>query len=606
MLRLYIDSRPKVDSANSTETMYAQLVKKVRIYTKSQALSTGAILVDIPDTPRSNSTQEVETNECFKSTASVWVVVPGPRLVTANSMNLLFDEHLERQLNYDGLETAITLIISKMDDIRHEKGPFNANAEKEVSELRRQLRFLKGSDKHIRTELHELIVQRQSLEEQISDLSTKNDLVAESSSQPSQRSAANDKLSKDPKRIRDESPYNSRKALKITESTRGDGENLHDASKNVSENDARIDGLEKEVQQINIRQQHVNDEINSRGLNDMKDHLRRDLVRQYESEIEINNIAGYKAKSTKFAKPTIFSVSSKAYSLLCGEREDNSFRGRGYISTQETEIPQLQDYTMKTTEAERVDNYQIFFNDFLQLVNSIALWLLRYEVEAKDPVDDGAQRFETQSKKDLETLEKALHASSDDIRERFYRVFDQILFRALDRAGNSASANALYVARRWGAPRSEGGIAWSTYRATARRNGCFHGTTGTSNFNEDLFVEISIILMRHWKNTFQERVPSMFQKFSCDTKKQIEQFEKAAKVQLQHTNTAEVAAFFKHLSACKRTLSQTSMHWRKAIIQVQRDSIRMVVPSIRDDMMSVYQACAVEGGEGCFKPIPDR
>lgn len=116
---------------------------------------------------------------------------------------------------------------------------------------------------------------------------------------------------------------------------------------------------------------------------------------------------------------------------------------------------------------------------------------------------------------------------------------------------------------------------------------------------------MSLIIMQNWNRTFQCHIPSAFRKFSFDTQELVEQFEKIAKAQLQHANTAKVAAFLKSLSACKRTLSQNSMRWRKAIIQVQRNSIRMVVPGIRNEMMPAYQICAVEEGEGCFERMRD-
>ncbi|KAI0897046.1 hypothetical protein F4806DRAFT_508193 [Annulohypoxylon nitens] len=150
-LRPYIESISAVDSAN------AQLVKQIKIYTKSQALSTGVNIVDLPYKLRSNSAQAAAADECLKLSAGVWVVTSGPRLMAANGVDQLLDDHFLRQLNYDGLETEVTLIISKMDSI---KGPSEVNADEEVSELRKKLRSLKRSEEDIRTKLQELIVRQ--------------------------------------------------------------------------------------------------------------------------------------------------------------------------------------------------------------------------------------------------------------------------------------------------------------------------------------------------------------------------------------------------------------------------------------------------------------
>ncbi|KAI0897047.1 hypothetical protein F4806DRAFT_508197 [Annulohypoxylon nitens] len=453
----------------------------------------------------------------------------------------------------------------------------------------------------------------------------KNKLATKSSRQSSTSNATNGKLSTDAKRLRDESPDKSRKVLKTTVSTRPpkSHQTLPEEGRSVTTsleeknttihdkirgNQIRIDNLEKKIQKISLQQQQIVDEISSRGLNQMKDRLRRELIRQYKSEIEtfhINNVAGYKVNSMKVATPTIFCVSSKVYGTFYGKRKDTNFRNRGFLSTHETEVPQLQEYTKETTQAERIDKYQEFLNDLSRLISSMSLWALRHRTTTTDADNDKLQRIEIQSKKDLEALEKGLRACRDRIREKLHERFRQDLFRVLERASSSACASAPNVVRRWGASKSAGGLAWSTYRATTRRNGCFRGATGTSDFNEDLFVAMSLILMQNWNRTFQIHIPSTFRRFSSDTKKLVEQFEKIAKAQLQHTNTAKVAAFLRSLSAFKRTLSQASMRWRKAIIQVQRNSIRIVVPSIRNDMMPVYQICAVEGGEGCFERMRD-
>ncbi|XDG09998.1 hypothetical protein ABKA04_009613 [Annulohypoxylon sp. FPYF3050] len=519
-LRLYIDP------AN------AQLVKQIKIYTKSQALSTGVNIVDLPRKPRSNSAQKAAVDEYLKSSAGVWVIVPAPHIITTSNMDILLDESFKRQLNYDGLEASVTLIVTKTDGIHYDKGPFEINADKEISELRKKLRSLNRSEENIRTDLQELVVRQRSLREQVSGLSMKNDVAMKP-------------IGTDEKRIRDESPDKPRKSLKTTKLTREHSQppqSHHtlpegEASRGntslegqettfrdeIRDNETRIDNLEKDAKQISLQQQHIVDEISSRGLDKMKDHLRRELIRQFH----INNVAGYKAKSMKVATPTIFCVSSKVYGAFYGKRKDTNFRNRGFISTHETEVPQLQEYTKETTQAERIDKCHAFLNDLSRLINSMSLWTLRHGIPANDTDDNRTQRIEMQCKKDLGILEQGLRASNDRICQKFHVAFGQSLFRALDRADSTAFANAPNV------------------------------------------------------------------------------FEKAAKAQLQHANTAKVAAFLKSLSAFKRTLSQTSMRWRKAIIQVQRNSIRMVVPSIRNDMMPVYQICAVEGGEGCFERMRD-
>lgn len=137
-------------------------------------------------------------------------------------MDILLDESFKRQLNYDGLEASVTLIVTRMDSIHYDKGPFEINADKEISKLRKKLRLLNRSEENIRTELQELVVRQRSLREQVSGLSMKNDLATKP-------------IGTDEKRMRDKSPDKPRKSLKTTKLTRVGEEDLRDASKNGSD-----------------------------------------------------------------------------------------------------------------------------------------------------------------------------------------------------------------------------------------------------------------------------------------------------------------------------------------------------------------------------------
>lgn len=70
----------------------------------------------------------------------------------------------------------------------------------------------------------------------------------------------------------------------------------------------------------------------------------------------------------------VFCVSSRAYQRLSGKLRKDNFQSQGYMTAEDTEIPQLQEHAKKLTEASRMSNARQFLNDLGQLLNSMKLW----------------------------------------------------------------------------------------------------------------------------------------------------------------------------------------------------------------------------------------
>jgi hypothetical protein len=70
----------------------------------------------------------------------------------------------------------------------------------------------------------------------------------------------------------------------------------------------------------------------------------------------------------------VFCVSSRAYQKLSGRLEKDNFQSHGFLSIEDTGIPDLQVHAKKLTEAGRVKHCGQFLNGLSQLVNSMKLW----------------------------------------------------------------------------------------------------------------------------------------------------------------------------------------------------------------------------------------
>ncbi|KAI2472405.1 hypothetical protein F4781DRAFT_445363 [Annulohypoxylon bovei var. microspora] len=326
------------------------------------------------------------------------------------------------------------------------------------------------------------------------------------------------------------------------------------------------------------------------GIERLKDRLRTALEQQFKPEIKElgHNIP-------------IFCVSSLVYQEFRGRRRGNALRSLEFPSKKDTEIPQLQDHAKKTTEAGRVVSCQGFLNDLTQLINSIKLWILNNGSKNK-LTDVEGQREELNLKRHLADLEKGLEVCIQNAEEDLDGVFDNLIGQKLDRYTRRALIDAPTIVSRWGAHRLNGGLAWSTYRATIRRNGFFRGATGTHDFNQDLFEPISSGLTLEWTKTFQKRVPTTFQQFRSRIDEQLDQFNEAVNAQIwaRHTDMPEITTLRRQTSAYRRALKELTVACHKAITESQRDSHRLFITTIRDIMKPVYRTCAVEKDEGCF------
>lgn len=93
------------------------LIKVVRIYTKAEALSTGAVIVDLPGVHDSNAARAAVAAGYMKQCTGLWIVAPINRAVDDKAAKSLLGESFKRQLKYDGTYSRISFICSKTDDI---------------------------------------------------------------------------------------------------------------------------------------------------------------------------------------------------------------------------------------------------------------------------------------------------------------------------------------------------------------------------------------------------------------------------------------------------------------------------------------------------------
>ena len=93
------------------------LIRVVRLYVKSRALATGAVIVDLPGVHDANAARAAVAEGYMKQCTGLWIVAPINRAVDDKAAKSLLGESFKRQLKMDGGFNSVTFICSKTDDI---------------------------------------------------------------------------------------------------------------------------------------------------------------------------------------------------------------------------------------------------------------------------------------------------------------------------------------------------------------------------------------------------------------------------------------------------------------------------------------------------------
>jgi hypothetical protein len=156
-LQRYVDSKEKStgkkkdSNSSGPEMEFWPLIKVVKIQVKSQALSTGAIIVDLPGVHDSNAARAAVAQGYMKQCTGLWIVAPINRAVDDKAAKTLLGDSFKRQLKYDGGFSSVTFICSKTDDISITEATDSLGLEEQMSTLDDQ----EGSCKNRREELED-------------------------------------------------------------------------------------------------------------------------------------------------------------------------------------------------------------------------------------------------------------------------------------------------------------------------------------------------------------------------------------------------------------------------------------------------------------------
>ncbi|KAF2503115.1 hypothetical protein BU16DRAFT_29835 [Lophium mytilinum] len=661
-LQHYVDSKEKdtkvagkyAEKKKEKKTMeFWPLIKVVKIYTKSPALSTGAVIVDLPGVHDSNAARSAVAQGYMKQCTGLWIVAPINRAVDDKAAKSLLGDSFKRQLKYDGTYSNVTFICSKTDDISITEAADSLGLDKEISEFDQEERSLNHQVKDLEEKISELQESKQiyteiieEMDDQLETWGTIEDDVQDGRTVYPPKSKGKRKRNASPAKSRkrrdrtpdsdDDDDFDVRSGSDDPNGEQSDDENqtdctplteeqvhdkineLRDTKKNARaqkrETDVDIKAARQNIRQLKEKRADVKAKMSAICIAGRNQYSKGAIQQDFAAGIkELDQENAMEQDEENFNPDEdirdydhvarslpVFCVSSRAYQKLCGRLKKDA-PVPGFTSMDETEIPQLQAHCKKLTEAGRASTCRTFLNNLSQLLTSLNLWSSNDGSGINFTDEDRRKQAHFLHRK-LEELRKGLEKSVTACATEMKHSLTENVYDKYDEAIEEAATNAVPTAARWSAHKNDGGLHWGTYRATVRRDGVFAGSKGLRDFNAELAEPITKRLASGWERAFQRRLPHALQTYTRVSYNNLLTFHKTmeTRAQLVGTATHGLVILAQQLPTYQKSFTDLAGAMAQIMTEWQRDANREFTPVIAAAMQTGYENCSSQVGTGMF------
>jgi GTPase SAR1 family protein len=400
------------------------LIKVVRIYVKADALSTGAVIVDLPGVHDSNAARAAVAEGYMKQTSGLWIVAPINRAVDDKAAKNLLGDSFKRQLKFDGTYSAVTFICSKTDDISRTEATDTLKLGDDMEVLEAKFSDITLQKRELERQLKDSKSKKRDFDDAVEEVDDQVDVWEKLLEKAEDGKTVYAPLLGGKKRKSVGASERARKRSRIcvdsdmedTPSRAGDAvgfadEDASDASTQplsvemIEEKLGEFKGLkrearrEKRAMEDKIRElQESIEELDEEceaidakqsalciaGRNECSRYaIKRDFaagIRELDEETaaeedpeNFNPDEAIRDYDHVADSLPVFCVSSRAYQKLSNRLKKDSDVA-GFTTPDQTEIPQLQAHCKKLTEKGRQAGCRRFLNSVAQLMTSLELW----------------------------------------------------------------------------------------------------------------------------------------------------------------------------------------------------------------------------------------
>ncbi|KAK8066431.1 hypothetical protein PG997_013178 [Apiospora hydei] len=618
-LQRYIDSKEKLTGDERKKNVpmeFWPLIKVVRINTKANALSTGAVIVDLPGVQDSNAARAAVADNYMKQCGGLWIVAPITRAVDDKTAKNLLGDSFRRQMKYDGTFSNVTFICSKTDDLLITEAADSLKLQDQIDETMRKADEFKQKVNDLKEQLANLREKRAAYDDRIDEIETSYEEWEDLATDLSDGKTVYAPVPKTKKRKRDgrqpdafPGTDSESDSLSIAGGS-SDKENSHqqtrtplteeqiegamaelksekkEARKSKRDIDEQTSSVRKMITQAESQRQELLAEAKSTCIKGRNDYSRTSIRWDFAMGMkELDQETAAEKDDANFdpdhdardydavaAGLPVFCISSRAFQKLSGRLEKDDFDSHGFMSLEDTEVPQLQAHAKKLTETGRIAHYKEFLNNLLRLVYSMNLWVTNEGTSSLSTAEKRSE--EIHIRKLLGELKDVFDASVRGSVEEMEECLRDQIFKSFDTSIPLAIEKAVTTASGWGAHKNMGGLLWATYKATVRRDGVYAGAAGPRDFNGELFEPISRSLASGWERAFQRRLPSILRELTKNLAKKLDDFQQSM---MQRAQQSQVSALL------------NIGHQVAAVNQV-----------LKGAMHEAYRICTEESGPGSF------
>ncbi|KAK8140534.1 hypothetical protein PG984_000600 [Apiospora sp. TS-2023a] len=641
LMKPYMDSNDRARGRKTTKvedrTELWPLTKVVRVYTKADVLSTGVVLVDLPGCGDSNAARGTVAEKYMEKCSSIWIVAPISRAVDNKAAQHLLGESFKMQLKYDGNYTNITFICSQTDGIVVEEMADSLELGGTVVESKAATNntevILASKDadyKKSEASYASAMDERKNVDKQLTlwkDLESqayqgKTVFAPVSTGMKRKANTEESQASKRPRRM-------TRSSVIFVDSDDEDdvaenpvnsgGDDLQPLT--INQIQERIKALrdqrvaltekmrnEKEQPKHNLRNATIrgrNEYSRSTIQQDFAHGLKildqetamQDQGENYNPEKDLRD---YEAVANLLP---VFCVSSREYQKKCG-RIESQLQDDGFVTLEDTEIPQLLEHAKKSTNTSRAKNCKKFLNNAIQIWQSLQLWasdITTGEALTEERMNEESEKLD----QGLDNLRKALKDAATNTTAECKNTMKKNLFNKFKTAVAKAAKEARPITEGWISAKRDDGrrlYPFMTYRAVIRRRGYYKNGEREIDFNEELTRPLKLKLASSWESTFTKEIPSVLEQFCHSIEQRLHYFHDLLTDRLKGTAAASRIEMLKpQLAAHIQSIKDLQETFRSDISLGQREASRDFTPEIKENMGVAYDNGAAETGTGCFK-----
>jgi GTPase SAR1 family protein len=601
-IRRYVDSTEKTRKGKKSTMAYWPLVKAARVYVRSKALQSGAILVDLPGVQDANAARSAVAERYMAECSALWIVSPITRAVSDKAAKQLLGSSFRQQLTMDGNYCNVTFICSKTDQMKVEEVVDQLDEDGNIAAKFQEEGMKAAQVRDLQSRKEAVDEEKQQLQEMQDELD-END-VWEGKSKKHKHGRLEPVPGADlcPEESCPRCLTADLKVLRHRSTALGRQIKI--------ENDMR---KSLEIEGLLLCIQARNDYSANAIRRDFADGI-RETIAQAEALDEEAFPSGLNQDYNQLAKSlSVFCVSSECYQQLRTTRACNKAILRGFSRCEDTQIPQLQEHAFRLGEIQLDRARRLLLTGLARLARSLTLWapptgLNRYQSK---PVISEKDRAEMHCILDTleDLLQQAMAKCKKEIAEELRSTMKQKHIDPLKVKCNEAGAKLPKAAQ--GLHQKDGvELPWNTYKALCRNRGCPRTRKAVEmkvNFNNALFAPLKENIAVPWNHFFTNTLEEVRRRHVLRFVQELRVF--AALVQetprLDELQPGSRALITDQANSQIDAIQLFDNLFTSIIKADQREASRMFEPCIAESLDTTYAECAaMRGMSAGHRPFP--